>query len=182
MICSIRQWSDEADVRLQDCFASTDWDMFRDSSDCNEEFTTILTGFIKKCIDNVIPAVTIRTYPIQKPWITGNIHTGLKARATAYKEWDKDVFKTSDLRDIKRAKGQYRRKVKSYYTGSNVRCMWLGLHSITDYKGKPSHKFCVTGQLLYSLYARFEEYNSLPCVECPCFSRMTMSSLSVADL
>ena len=34
---SIKKWSDEADAKLQDCFASTDWNMFRDSSDDIEE-------------------------------------------------------------------------------------------------------------------------------------------------
>ena len=48
-------------------------------------------GFIIKCIDNVILTVTIRTYPNQKLWITVNIYTGLKARATDYKKWDMDM-------------------------------------------------------------------------------------------
>ena len=30
MTRSIRKWSDDADATLQDCFASTDWKMFRD--------------------------------------------------------------------------------------------------------------------------------------------------------
>ena len=41
----------EADAKLQDCFAITDWDMFRDSSDGIEEYTTSVTGFINKCIE-----------------------------------------------------------------------------------------------------------------------------------
>jgi hypothetical protein len=32
--------------------------------------------------------VTILTYPNQKPWITGNIRTELKARGATYKEQD----------------------------------------------------------------------------------------------
>ena len=51
--------------------------MFRDSSDGIEEYTTSVTGFINKCIDDVVPTVTVRTYPNQKPWITGNIHAEL---------------------------------------------------------------------------------------------------------
>jgi hypothetical protein len=62
--------------------------MFRDSSDGIEECTTSVTGFINKCIDDIIPTMTIHTYPNQKPWITGNIRTELKARATAFKERD----------------------------------------------------------------------------------------------
>ena len=47
---SIRIWSDEMDAKLQDCFASTDWNMFWDSSDNIEEYITSVTGFINKCI------------------------------------------------------------------------------------------------------------------------------------
>jgi hypothetical protein len=69
----------------------------RDSSDNFEEFTTSVTGFISKCTNNVIDTVTIRTYPNQKPWITGNIRTELKARIVAFKEWDinLDAYKKS---------------------------------------------------------------------------------------
>ena len=46
--------------------------MFWDSSDGIEEYTTSVTIIINKCIDDMVPTVTIRTYPNQKPWITGN--------------------------------------------------------------------------------------------------------------
>ena len=70
------------------CFASTDWNMFRDSSNNIEEITTSVTGFINKCFNNVIPTVTVGTYPNQNPWLTGNIRTELKARAVAFKKRD----------------------------------------------------------------------------------------------
>ena len=63
MTRSIKKWSDEADAKLQDCFAITDWNMFQDSSDGIEEYTTSVTGFINKCIEDVVPIVTVRTYP-----------------------------------------------------------------------------------------------------------------------
>jgi hypothetical protein len=85
---SIKKWSDEAAAKLQDCFASTDWNIFRDSSDDIEEYTTSVIGFINKCINDVVPTVTVRTYPNQKPWITGNICTEQKARGAAFKERD----------------------------------------------------------------------------------------------
>jgi hypothetical protein len=65
--------------------------MFRDSSDGLEEYTTSVTGFINKCIDDVIPTVTVRTYPNQKPWITGNILTDLKGRAATFKKQDSNL-------------------------------------------------------------------------------------------
>jgi 5-methylcytosine-specific restriction endonuclease McrA len=64
--------------------------MFRDSSDGIEEYTTSAMDFINKCIDNVVPTVNVRTYPHQKPWITGNIRTELKARPACFSEQDCD--------------------------------------------------------------------------------------------
>ena len=48
-------------------FSSTDWNMLWDSSNGIEEYTTTVIGFINKCIANIIPTVTVRTFPNQKP-------------------------------------------------------------------------------------------------------------------
>ena len=64
---SIKKWSDEVDAKLQDYFDSTDWKMFRDSSDGSEEYTTSVTGFINKCIEGVVSTANVRTCPNQKP-------------------------------------------------------------------------------------------------------------------
>ena len=117
----------------------------RDSSNVIEEYITSVIGFINKCIDDVIPTVTICTYPNQKPWITGNIHIELKARAATFKEQDTNLeaYKTSHYalrRTIKQAKSQYRIKIECHYTGSDACWMWQGLKTITDYKGKPSRE------------------------------------------
>ena len=85
MTHSIRKWSDEVDAKLQDCFSSIDWKMFRDLSNGIEEFTT------NKYIDDVDTTVTVRTYLNQKPWITGSIHTELKAKAVAFNKRDTNL-------------------------------------------------------------------------------------------
>ena len=74
--------------QILSCFASTDWNMFQDSSNGIEEYTTSVIGFINKYINEVVPTVTVCTYLNQKPWITGSIRTKLKARAAAFKERD----------------------------------------------------------------------------------------------
>ena len=57
---------------LQDCFDHVDWDMFQVASENNfDVYTDTVTVFIKKCIEDVVPTVTIKTYPNQKPWIDG---------------------------------------------------------------------------------------------------------------
>ena len=146
---SIKKWSDEADAKLQDCFASTDWNMFRDSSDGIEEYTTSVTGFINKCIEDVVPTVTVRTYPNQKPWITGNIRTELKGRAAAFKVRDSnpEAYKKSCYalqRTIKQAKRQYRAKIESYYTGSDARLMWQACKLLQTTKGSTAAICLVT--------------------------------------
>jgi hypothetical protein len=71
--------------------------MFSDSSDGIEEYTTSVIGFINKCIGDIVPRVTVRIYPNQKPWITDNIHTELKDRAAAFKKQNSnpEVYKKS---------------------------------------------------------------------------------------
>ena len=60
--------------------------MLWDSSNGIEEYITSVSGFVIKCIGDVVPTVTVRTYPNQLPWITDNIRTELKASAAAFKE------------------------------------------------------------------------------------------------
>ena len=122
---SKRKWSDDADAKLQDSFSSTDWNTFWGSSHGTEEYTTSVTDFINKCIDDVVQTVTVCTYPNQKPWFTSNIRTELKGRAADFKE--RDSLKKSRYalqRTIKQAKRQFRTKIESYYTASDTRRMW----------------------------------------------------------
>ena len=112
-------------AKLQDCFGSTAWNMFHDSSNGIEYNTTSVIGLINKCIDDIVPTVTVHTYRNQKPWITGNIRIKLKARAATFKERNTypDAYKKSCYalrRTIKQAKRQYRMKFESYYTGSDA--------------------------------------------------------------
>ena len=187
---SMWKWSDDADATLQDCFASTDWNMFRDSSNGIEEYTASVIGFINKCIDvDVVPTVTVHTCPNQKPWIPGNIRIELKARAATFKEWDTnpDAYMKSRYalrRTIKQAESQYRIKIESYYTGSAARRMWQGLKTITDYKGKPRCVLPIDASLpdeLNAFYARFDASNTDACTRKPAFLDDCVITLSVAN-
>ncbi|KAM9432956.1 uncharacterized protein ACWYII_016820 [Salvelinus alpinus] len=164
--------------------------MFLDSSDGIEEYTTSVTGFINKCIEDVVPTVTVHTYPNQKPWITGNIRTELMGRAAAFKVRDSnpEADKKSCYalrRTIKQAKRQYRAKIESYYTGSDARQMWQGLQTITDYKGKHSHELPSDTSLpdeLIHFYARFEASNTEACMSASAVPGDCVITLSVADV
>jgi hypothetical protein len=91
--------------------------------------------------DDIIPTMTVRTYPNQKPWDTGNICTELKGSAATFKERGAyKKYRYALRQTMKQAKRQYRTKIKWYYTGSDTLRMWQGLQTITDYKGKHSRE------------------------------------------
>ena len=85
MVRTIQHWSDPSKSTVQDCFDHADWDMFWGASENNiDEYTDSVTEFIRKCIGDVVPTVTIETYPNQKPWIDGSICAILKVLTTAF--------------------------------------------------------------------------------------------------
>jgi hypothetical protein len=62
-----------------------DWEMFQVASDNNIDiFADSLSEFVSKCICDVVPTVTIKTFPNQKSWIDGSIRAKLKVRTTAF--------------------------------------------------------------------------------------------------
>ncbi|KAI3376378.1 hypothetical protein L3Q82_016860 [Scortum barcoo] len=132
-------------------------------------YTDAVIGYIGKCIDDVVPRITVRTFPNQKPWVNGEVRAKLKARTDAYNSGDLEEYRKSRYalrRAISSAKRQYRDKVESHYKGSNTRSMWAGLKTLTDYKKKISSAEVMSASLpdeLNTFYARFE--STSPAVE-----------------
>ena len=98
-----------------------------------------MSEFIRKCIGDVIPTVTIKTYPNQKPWIDGGSRAKLKARTTVFNHGKEtrnmDEYKQcrySLRKAVKQAKCQCKDKVESKFNSSDMRRMWIGLQTITD--------------------------------------------------
>jgi hypothetical protein len=64
VVRTIQHWSDQSESTLQGCFDHEDWDLFRVASENNiDTYTYTVNGFIRKCIGDVVPTVTIKTYP-----------------------------------------------------------------------------------------------------------------------
>ena len=83
-------------------------------------FRITVSEFISKCIGEVVPTASIKTFPNQKPLIDGSIRTKLKVRTTAFNQGKVTKNMTEykqcsySLRNaIKQAKRQYRDKVES---------------------------------------------------------------------
>ncbi|KAM9414192.1 uncharacterized protein ACWYII_025639 isoform 1-T1 [Salvelinus alpinus] len=146
--------------------------MFRTASNNNnDEYADSVSEFIRKCIDDVVPRATIKTFPNQKPWINGSIRVKLKARTTAFNQGKVTGNMTeytqcsySLRKAIKQAKSQYRDKIESQFNSSDTRGMWQGLQSITDYKKKSSpvaDQDVLLPDRLNTFFARFED-NTVP--------------------
>ena len=78
MVKSAQCWSNQSESTRQDCFDHVDWKHFR------VESVNSVTGFIKKCIDDVIAIVTFKTYLNQKLSIDDSLVGKLKERDAAY--------------------------------------------------------------------------------------------------
>uniref|UniRef100_A0A672I8N9 Reverse transcriptase domain-containing protein n=2 Tax=Salarias fasciatus TaxID=181472 RepID=A0A672I8N9_SALFA len=167
----VRVWPQGATSALQDCFGTTDWEMFKEAATCNnlidvEEYTDTVTSYITKCIDDVthIKNITIRAN--RKPWLTGDVHRLLKARDIAFKAGDESALRTARAnlsRGIRKAKQDHTNKITSYFKDSkNAQSLWQGIQAITDYK--PAPRSCESDITLLnnlnSFFARFEEQNT----------------------
>lgn len=55
---------------FEDCFGHVDWEMFHKASDNNIDlYADSVSEFTRKCIGDVVPTMTIKTYPNQKPFV-----------------------------------------------------------------------------------------------------------------
>ena len=93
---AVQRWSEETIVTLQDCFVTTDWQMFCDAADGDiDEYTDSVSAYISKCMDDVAPSVNVKTFPNQKPWVNGDVRDKLRARSSAFSSGDLENFRKS---------------------------------------------------------------------------------------
>ncbi len=68
----IQVWAEGSSEAFQDCFDTTDWNMFKQAATYNnttdlQEYTETVTAYITKCIDDVTVTKTITVRANQKP-------------------------------------------------------------------------------------------------------------------
>ncbi|KAI4883753.1 hypothetical protein NFI96_007668 [Prochilodus magdalenae] len=168
----VRTWPSGAISALQDCFEHTDWQMFREAATYStttdlEEYTSSVTSYIGKCIDDVTVSKTITTRPNQKPWMTAEVRALLKARDSAFKAGDKAALRKAraklsrGIREAKRAHGQ---SIHSHFRDSgDARRMWQGIQAITNYRTAPPacDSDASLPDALNHFYTRFETQNGV---------------------
>ncbi|KAK3519702.1 hypothetical protein QTP70_001713 [Hemibagrus guttatus] len=95
-----KTWPVGATSALQDCFECTDWNMFKEAATSGsfinlEEYTTSVTSYVGKCIDDVTVSKTITTRSNQKPWMIAKVRALLKSRDFTFRAGDKMTLKTA---------------------------------------------------------------------------------------
>ncbi len=78
---TIKTWPDGELFQLQDCFARTKWDLFKHQDVA--EYTQTVLFYIASCTEIVTEEKYVRFFPNQKPWMTSEVHTLLRARDMA---------------------------------------------------------------------------------------------------
>lgn len=73
----VKQWTDESVERLRGCFDCTVWDIFVNTSKNLEELTSVVTDYIRFCVDCIIPEKTFRVFPNDKPWVNKELKGAL---------------------------------------------------------------------------------------------------------
>ena len=82
----------------------------------------------------------IQVYPNQKPWMSREVQQLLKARNTAFRSGDGARYSTARInlkRGIRKAKSDYRRRIKDHLDSNNSRQVWQGIQHITNYRTNP---------------------------------------------
>ncbi len=121
----IQVWPEGSSEALQDCFDTTDWNMFKQAATYNnttdlQEYSETVTAYITKCIDvTVTKTITVRAN--QKPWLTGEVYKLLKAWNAAFRAGDEEGLRTARAnlsRGIREAKRQYSRRIAHRFSDS----------------------------------------------------------------
>ncbi|KAK3520331.1 hypothetical protein QTP70_023296 [Hemibagrus guttatus] len=137
----VKTWPAGVTSALQDRFECTDWNMFREAATNSdsinlEEYTTSVTSYIGKRIDDMTVSKTITTHSNRKPWMNaerGEAHT-------------------------------HTQRIHGHFQDSgDSRRMWQGIQEITNYKTTPSacDSDSSLPDTLNDFYDRFEAQNNV---------------------
>ncbi|KAI4879655.1 hypothetical protein NFI96_032437, partial [Prochilodus magdalenae] len=133
--------------------------MFREASNNNlDEYTDSVTGFIRKCIEDVLPTKPVHGYPNQKPWRNCEVRAALNARAAA--------FKSGHTKEYKKASYALRKTIQAAKRGKLD--LWITSVLLPDE--------------LNTFYARFEVNQTVLPERAPITTDSAPHSVSVADV
>lgn len=136
-------WKEAGFSAFQDCFDTTDCEMFIQAATYNnltdtDEYTDIVTAYITKCIEDVTHTKSIIIRANQKQCLTWDVHRLLRARDNAFRAGEETGLRTARAnlsRGIRKAEQDYTHKITSHFKDSrDSQSLWRGIQAITDYK------------------------------------------------
>ena len=164
---TVSQWTQVATEELQDCFDSTDWDVFRDDNTDLNQYTDIVTHYISFCEDVCIPTRTITSFPNSKMWFNKDIQKKIIIKDKAYKKRFSDptsykLAKSALKLSIRTHKLNFKDKLESIFNSGDSKKMWSHIDLVTQYK--PKSKSAVSDDVtlpdkLNHFYTRFDREN-----------------------
>lgn len=86
------------------CLDSTDWDMFRSTTNSLDEHKEAVTSYISFCEDCCIPTRTRVNFNNDKPWFSGKLRRLKVEKDKAFRSGDRDRFKETKNRFSKAVK------------------------------------------------------------------------------
>ena len=164
-----------ATEQLQDCFETTEWDIFRDEHTTIHEYTDTVSEYIKFCEDVCVPKKTVTFYPNSKAWVDKDIKRLISEKDKAYRNRKEEptLFRQTKAKlkkAIKEAKNKYKDKIEDLFSSGQSKQMWANMNTITQYKGTPKTTECDDPTLpdrLNVFYARFDKDNKTSPVPLP---------------
>ncbi|KAK3552753.1 hypothetical protein QTP86_022162, partial [Hemibagrus guttatus] len=144
----VKTWLAGVTSALQDRFECTDWNMFREAATNSdsinlEEYTTSVTSYIGKRIDDMTVSKTITTHSNRKPWMNAEPSE-------------------------RRSAHTHTQRIHGHFQDSgDSRRMWQGIQEITNYKTTPSacDSDSSLPDTLNDFYDRFEAQNNVAAMK-----------------
>ena len=91
----LQDWSTGGWERsLKGCFLCTDWSVFMEMATDVSELADTVCSYISFCVECVIPRKSVKIFSHNKPWVTKRVKEMLNKKKPAFREKDKDQFKS----------------------------------------------------------------------------------------
>lgn len=165
---TVQVWDENTTAALQGCFACTDWDIFRESSNNLEELNDVITSYIHFCEDMIVEKKTVKTFGNNKPWVTVELKTLLNKKKRAFQEGNEED-KRSVQKQLKgkldEGKQKYKEKVEGKFRSNEMKEVWKGVKSLAGANPKRSEVNIETSDEkkyvdeLNRFYARFDKHD-----------------------
>ena len=88
---TVKIWTTDSIVALQDCFDCTEWHMFYDTCENLNELVDVISSYISFCVDS---NQKITAFPNNKPWVTRYIKAVLNKKKRVFFQGTNEEKKT----------------------------------------------------------------------------------------